>query len=242
MLIEEPDVSRQQLLPLLDVLPGCDNLTQTADSVEGELLKQAKAGKLPDWGRWNKLIEQLDDEQYAKREAADRLLRKEGPAVMFSLEQLDYDQLDAEQQFRVRRIVAVLRRRIATDAPDQIAEMLLPDPLIWLALLDRPAKATRTAAANSLPRCSANRSTSIRPPIRRRNGSSGRSCERSLPRPPRRGERRSLAEGSGPAAPAGSQALRPGAIWKSFSSNHVGSIRSAGRTTPTTAAGRRWNS
>ncbi len=125
-------------------------LAQTADSVEGELLKLAKAGKLPERGRWNRLIEQLGDEQYARREAADRLLRQEGPAVASSLEQLDFDQLDAEQQFRVRRIVASFRGRIATDAPDQIAAMLFPEPLIWLAFLDRPEKTTRTAAAKQL--------------------------------------------------------------------------------------------
>ena len=70
--------------------------------------------------------------------------------MVSNLEQLDYDQLDAEQQFRVRRIVASVRGRVATDTPDQIAEMLFPDPLIWLALLDRPEKATRTAAVKQL--------------------------------------------------------------------------------------------
>ena len=110
LLIEEPAVSRRQLLPLLrDVLPCCGQAAQTADAVEGELLKLARMGKLPERGRWSKLVAQLGDDQFARREAADRLLRDEGLAVVGSLEQLDDAQLDAEQQFRVRRIIAAFR-------------------------------------------------------------------------------------------------------------------------------------
>ena len=150
LLIEEPAASRRQLLPLLAILPCYNQIVQTAASLDGELLKLARGSQPPERRRWSELVEQLGDDQYARREAADRLLRREGPAVVSSLEQLNDDQLDAEQQFRVRRIIASVRGRVVADAPDQIAAQLFPDPLIWLALLDRPEKATRAAAARQL--------------------------------------------------------------------------------------------
>ena len=151
LMIEEPVVSRRQLLPLLsEVLPCCARPRQTADAVEGELLKLARLGKLPERGRWSKLVAQLGDDHYARREAADRLLRDEGLAVVGSLEQFDDAQLDAEQQFRVRRIITAYRGRMVVDVPDQIAAQMFVDPLIWLALLDRPEQATRAAAAKQL--------------------------------------------------------------------------------------------
>ena len=50
LLIEEPAVSRRQLLPLLEVLPCCGQITQTADGVEGELLKLARGVSCPSEG------------------------------------------------------------------------------------------------------------------------------------------------------------------------------------------------
>ena len=117
-----------------------------------------------------------------------------------SLEQLDDAQLDAEQQFRVRRIIASFRARIVADVPDQIAAKLFLDPLIWLALLDRPEKATRAAAAKQL---AALLERTDRHRSGRRSGdateAAGAIADEDC-RPPRRGERRGGAKGGPPRA------------------------------------------
>ena len=118
--------------------------------IEADLLKAAVAGKIPDRRHWADLVRQLGDNQFAKREAADRMLRAVGPQVTGFLQQLDYGQLDAEQQFRVRRIIDLLHGSAAADTAEQVAERLVADSSVWLALLDRPEASTRRIAAKHL--------------------------------------------------------------------------------------------
>jgi hypothetical protein len=148
--IVQPEACKQHLFPLLANLPGCTQLPQTTAAIEAELLRAAAAGKSPDYRQWGDLVRQLGDNQFAKREAADRLLRAAGPAVAGYLQQLDYAQLDAEQQFRVQRILGSFRGQSSSDTPAQVAVRLMADAPIWLALLDRPEVATRRMAAKQL--------------------------------------------------------------------------------------------
>jgi hypothetical protein len=60
------------------------------------------------------------------------------------------NQLDAEQQSRLRRIIRDLSAQTGEDTPQHIASMLIEDPLIWLALLSRPEESTRQAAVQQL--------------------------------------------------------------------------------------------
>ncbi len=150
LLLTQREPCRQHLLPTLETVPGCEQIATTATAVESELLKAANTGKLPDRQHWNDLVQQLGDNQFAKREAADRLLRAVGPSLLCYLEQLDYGQLDAEQQFRVRRIQESLRGQAVGDTPEHVAAQLVADPLVWLALLDRPEGSTRRVAAKQL--------------------------------------------------------------------------------------------
>ena len=97
--------------------------------------------------RWAELVGQLANDRYAKREAADRQLRAGGPAAIHYLEELDTAKLDEEQQSRIRRILRSLPgQRKHADTPEDVADALLDDPGVWLALLDRPVLATRRAA------------------------------------------------------------------------------------------------
>jgi hypothetical protein len=95
-------------------------------------------------------VAELGDERFARREAADRALRAADPAVLLYLEQLDPGRLDAEQQFRLRRISDTLAAKVGGDTPEQIASWLGGDPAVWLALLSRPDVATRRLAAKQL--------------------------------------------------------------------------------------------
>jgi hypothetical protein len=144
--IVQPEACRQ-LFPLLAPLPGCTQLSQNAAAIEAELLRAA-ADKPPDDRKLSDLVRQLGDSQFAKREAADRRLRAGGPAVLGYLQHLDFAQLDAEQQFRVQRILGSFLS--SADTPAQAAARLAGDSSIWLALLGRPEAATRRTAAKQL--------------------------------------------------------------------------------------------
>jgi hypothetical protein len=150
LMLSQPAECQQHLLPLLDILPCLAQIKETAKAVETELLKVAVTGTMPERRHLGELVKQLGADEFAKREAADRLLRAAGPSVAYYLEQLDYAKLDAEQQFRVRRIADSFHGKSIGDTPEQVAIRLSADPAAWLALLDRPEKSTRQAAAKQL--------------------------------------------------------------------------------------------
>lgn len=150
LLFTEPEACRQHLLPVLEVLNPQWHLNALANDVEEALITSARDGLMPDRQRWDSLVEQLGDAQYARREAADRELRACGRIVAAYLEQFDRGQLDAEQDYRVRRILAALALNASDDAPEQVAMWLAGDRAVWLALLARDDPATRRLAAERL--------------------------------------------------------------------------------------------
>jgi hypothetical protein len=149
LLLAQPEECGKYLIPTLEELRPQWQLSQAATTLEGELLKVAAAKQL-DRRQWAALVQQLGDNHFAKREAADRQLRAVGPRLLGYLQQFDLDQLDAEQQFRVRRIMRSLAQQSAEDTPAQVASWLVEDPAIWLALLTRPDASTRRVAAQRL--------------------------------------------------------------------------------------------
>ena len=118
--------------------------------VEQKLLGGAGDSAAAEHARWMKLVEQLGDERFAAHEAADRALRSANPTVLGCLRRLDFRRLDAEQQFRVRRIIDALAAQVDDDSPEQVAMSLAGDPVVWLALIARPELATRQIAARQL--------------------------------------------------------------------------------------------
>jgi hypothetical protein len=96
------------------------------------------------------LVEQLADIQFGARQEADRQLREIGTGALPYLRSLDFSALDAEQQFRVRRIVATFADAAQEDVPVQVARRLLSDPQVWLSLLTRDDAQQRAAACDHL--------------------------------------------------------------------------------------------
>jgi hypothetical protein len=150
LLIDYPEQGRKYLIPLLELVQPNWKLAERAESMEIELLRAAATGKLPSHERWDAHVERLADERFSEREAADRELRAAGTAVLGYLRRLDFTQLDAEQQFRVRRIIDALSSGSTDDTVEQFVPRLFEDPTIWLALLDRPEESTRRLAAERL--------------------------------------------------------------------------------------------
>jgi hypothetical protein len=150
LLVTQPETCRKQLIPLLHILNGEWDLDQMAEAVEAELVRAAAEGDLPDPQHWAALVEQLGDDRFARRQAADRELRSLGRVVSTYLQQLDMSQLDAEQQYRVLRILRTLGDRMDNDTPPEVAGWLAGDPVIWLAMLSRDDEPTRRLAAERL--------------------------------------------------------------------------------------------
>ena len=149
-LLAEPEVSRRHLVPLLRLLrPEADPL-KTAAEVERELLRVAAAQPLPDDRRWAALVEQLGDERFARRQRADHKLREAGQAVLTYLRNLDTSKLDAEQKFRVHRIIQSFSANQDSDTVQAVAQWLAPDRGVWLVLLGRDEESTRRLAAGRL--------------------------------------------------------------------------------------------
>lgn len=150
LLLAEPDVCRQHLAPLLKVLHKDWDLLKAVEEMEAALLAPASAQELPDRRRWAALVEQLGDSRFSQREAADRQLREAGRAVVTFLRQLDAERLDAEQQYRIRRILAALSATEDLQSPQQVVAWLCADPAVWLIFLARQDEPTRRLAASRL--------------------------------------------------------------------------------------------
>jgi hypothetical protein len=145
-----PEAARKHLAPLLQTLQPNWKLAETADAIERELLRDAVNTPASDRSNWTRWVAQLGDENFARRQAADRALRAANPALLVYLQELDFNRLDAEQQFRIRRIIEAIALKINNDSPEQVASWLSGDPAIWLALLTRPDVSSRRIAAKQL--------------------------------------------------------------------------------------------
>lgn len=150
LLIAEPKICRQHLLPLLIPFGEQWDLTMLADQIEANLIRVATNNQLPDRGRWIALLEQLGDPRFSRRQAADRELRALGRVSLTFLRDLDQQQLDAEQRYRIRRIVTTLSGNTRREDPMLIADWLSGDPAVWLSLLQRNDEDTRRQAAQWL--------------------------------------------------------------------------------------------
>jgi hypothetical protein len=141
---------QENLFPVLDLLRPDWKVATMVVRVEACLLARARDDATVDRARWAALVAQLGDDQFTKREAADRALRGGAASALNYLRELDLDRLDAEQQFRINRIIRKLAGRSEDDSADAVAAFLVRNAEIWLALLGRPEIATRQTAARQL--------------------------------------------------------------------------------------------
>ncbi|MBN2215997.1 MAG: hypothetical protein JW719_01345 [Pirellulales bacterium] len=152
LLLAHRELCREHVIPLLRIMRPDWPLVDQADGLEKTLLELARRGRIPDERRWAALVAALGAEEYARREAADRELRAIGPAVVSYLKGIPRDKLDAEQQYRVHRIIQSLTDARGDESARQIAAAMLADPTIWLVLLERDSIETRQLVAGYLQR------------------------------------------------------------------------------------------
>ena len=149
LLLAEPDLCRDELLPLLKLVPLNLEPAEFAGRVEQSLVHWARHHSESELARWQELVTQLGSPKFAERQAAERNLQQFGERLFPLFDRLDADSLDAEQRFRIRR----LRESTAlggVETPQRVAQRLSGSPEIWLALMTRPDAARRTLAAQQL--------------------------------------------------------------------------------------------
>lgn len=150
LLLEEPELGRQQLVPLIELLRPGWQLRETADAIEQSLTRTPSARRTAQREHWSSLVAQLADDDFSVRQAAQRDLQNAGPAVISYLRSLDPDRLDAEQRSRIRRVIAALSGTDAEDTPRRAMTWLATDPLVWIALLGRDDPEVRRVALDQL--------------------------------------------------------------------------------------------
>jgi len=147
--LAEPAAFRDHLAPWLKMLQHDWDPQQVASEVEQALVRLASEREQPNRQQWAQWVRQLGDPEFSVREKADRQLRQAGRSAAGYLERLDAGQLDAEQRYRIRRIVQSFSGA-GQDSSEQIAAWMSGEPAVWLALLARDAEPTRRAALGQL--------------------------------------------------------------------------------------------
>ena len=152
MLLLAPVPFQEHVAPLLGVLRNDWQFAAQAQQIEEHLFRAVDDGALPDVKRWQQLVDALGSDAYARRVAADRELRNAGQPLLPFLRNLDQRSLDAEQWFRVRRIIESQSVAQGEDQPHQVAGWLIADIDLWTAFLTRPDEESRARAATHLRR------------------------------------------------------------------------------------------
>jgi hypothetical protein len=152
LILADPQLCRKELLPLVEILRPEWSLQEIADSLEQTLLRSVQAHAGQDHQAWRELVNQLGDERFSKRQAADRKLREMGQGVMPLLQGLDRRRLDAEQTFRLREILRSNMGDGDEDTAENAVMWLAGDPQVWYTLLGRDEPIKRRVAKEQLER------------------------------------------------------------------------------------------
>ena len=147
--LAEPELVRQRLAPLLELLRPSWHLAQLGSEIEDALIARPADDRQQNVPRWTELVEQLGSPRFAARQQAQRELLQAGQGVLPFLQGLDKDRLDAEQAYRVRTLIDALAVDYE-DRVDRVAASLVSDEQVWLSLLSRDDPMKRRVAAERL--------------------------------------------------------------------------------------------
>lgn len=151
LLLCEPAMCREHLLPLLELLRTDWLLAERVERLSGALVDMCQAGIIDQRERCAALVDKLGSDSYQARQEADRELRTLDQAFAANFRRLDLTRLDPEQRQRLRKIADDLAVRSA-DTPERAAVWLLDDQTVWLTLLSHEQAAYRHVAALQLSR------------------------------------------------------------------------------------------
>jgi hypothetical protein len=152
LLVIESEVCHEHLIPLLEIMRPSWQLERRARQVE-EALCQVDSNQVRLYhAAWQQSVAALTNDHYAQRERAEQQLLGSGPVVLPYLRSLERSDLDAEQRFRVRRVMRSLTSEGDEDTPERVTLWLTGDPRIWYALMSRSDLTVRRTALARLSR------------------------------------------------------------------------------------------
>lgn len=149
LMLAEPELCRQELMPILDLLRPHWKLMELANQVETNLLRAATDGDGVSAARLLELVKALDSPRFAERQLADQQIRTLGVSVLRQFKQLDRTSLTREQRQRIEQI----ERKLAVpkaDTRERVVAWLLNDESVWLSMLSRREADKRQIAAARL--------------------------------------------------------------------------------------------
>jgi hypothetical protein len=150
LMVAQPGECRQYAIPLLELLQPKFSFGEMAADVEAKLFESSGGTAANGREHWAALVRQLGDDRFAVRQAADRQLRSGDVVALAYLKQLDFHRLDAEQQFRVGRIIDSQLGQQKDDTPGRVAASMAVDAAVWCMLLARPQQSIRETAVRRL--------------------------------------------------------------------------------------------
>lgn len=150
LLIIDPQLCHEHLVPLLEIMRPNWQLDQQAQDIEKALSSDQPARTAIDHSSWEKNLRQLASDRFVERERAEQQLQSYGPVILPFLRGKDRGEFDAEQAFRVRRVIRGLDKNADEDTPDRVLPWLTGDPRIWYALLSRDDLRVRGIAVEQL--------------------------------------------------------------------------------------------
>jgi hypothetical protein len=152
LLLIESEVCHEHLIPFLEIMRPSWQLERRARQVE-EALCRADSNQFRLYhAAWGQSVAALTNDRYAQRERAEQQLFGSGPAVLPYLRSLERADLDAEQRFRIKRVMRSLSSEGDEDTPERVTLWLSGDPRTWYALLSRRDLAVRRTALARLSR------------------------------------------------------------------------------------------
>ncbi|HJN12782.1 MAG: hypothetical protein QGG09_12745 [Pirellulaceae bacterium] len=149
LLLSEPELCRQELMPIFDLLRPQWNLMGSTNQIEDNLFRAAAKGDVISLAHVRQLVNRLKSPKFVDRQHADQQLRALGVVVLSQFKQLERATLTREQRQRIDRIekdIAVLK----ADTPERIVAWMLNDQSVWLSMLLRQDAVKRQVAAARL--------------------------------------------------------------------------------------------
>ncbi len=149
--IVHPEVCREHLVGVMRRVRPEWPVADEANEIRETLLHVSPWEPATSLAEVRLLVAQLSHPDFRARQRADRELVSRGQRLLGLLNELDPQNLDAEQRLRIQQIRRVITSN-TSDTPRRVATWLANDKRIWLALMDDDDPQCRLAAGRQLTR------------------------------------------------------------------------------------------
>lgn len=149
-LLAEPEIGARDLVPMFQILRPEWNLMREAEQLRAALLEHGATSDPAAAQQYQRWVDELASGRFATRRQAERHLAEAGQPAALYLEMLDERTLDAEQRYRVGRLLSRQLAREAGDTPQRLAYRMAGDVETWLAIMQGGPLEERRSASEIL--------------------------------------------------------------------------------------------